>query len=69
MVESLRIRWEGLGRMRNVYTILAVKSDGKRPLGKPKRRWKVNVKTDVRVWTGFKWLRIGSRGGPLWKQY
>jgi hypothetical protein len=31
-----------------VYKVLVVKSDGNRPLAKPKRRWEYNVKTGVR---------------------
>jgi hypothetical protein len=41
------------------------KPEGKRPLGRPRRRWKDNIKTDLReigwdgmVWIGLKWLRI-----------
>jgi hypothetical protein len=33
----------GLGR--GVYRVLVRKSEGKRPLGRPKRRWKYNIKT------------------------
>jgi hypothetical protein len=33
---------------RNVYRILMEKSDGKRPLGRPRRRWVDNIKMDVR---------------------
>jgi hypothetical protein len=39
-----RTRWTGLialmGQKRNVYTVLVGKPEGKRPLGKPGRRWK-----------------------------
>jgi hypothetical protein len=35
-----------MGEMRNVYNILVVKREGKRPLGKPRRRWKDNVTTE-----------------------
>jgi len=51
-------------------TALAVvrKPDGKKPLVRPRRRWK-DVRMDLReagwegVWTGCIWLRIGTRGG------
>jgi hypothetical protein len=41
------------------------KPEGKRPLGRPGRRWVDNIKIDLReieggVWTGFIWLRIGA---------
>ena len=34
-------------RMRRVYRILVGKSEGKRPLGGPRRRWKENIKMDL----------------------
>ena len=33
---------------RNVYRILVGKPEGKRPLGKPRRRWENNIKMDFR---------------------
>jgi hypothetical protein len=33
--------------MRNAYYILVVKSEGKRPLGRPMRRWENNIKMDL----------------------
>jgi hypothetical protein len=48
------------------------KSEGKRPLGRPRRRWVDNIKMDFReigwdgvVWSGSNWLRIGTGGGLL----
>jgi len=46
------------------------KPDGKRPLGRRRRRWKNNVEIDLqevgwRAWTGLIWLRIGTGGGVL----
>jgi hypothetical protein len=42
--------------------ILAGKLEGKRPLGRPTRRWEDDIKVDFReagvVWIGFIWLRI-----------
>jgi hypothetical protein len=54
---------------RNAYRILVGKPEGKRPLGRPNRRWEDNIKMDHRedelVWTGFMWLRIGISGELL----
>jgi hypothetical protein len=54
---------------RNAYRILVEKPEGKRPLGRPRRRRKDNIKLDLRgdgvVWTGLIWLRIGTMGGLL----
>jgi hypothetical protein len=33
---------------RGVYRILVGRPEGKRPLGKPRRRWEDNIKTDLR---------------------
>jgi hypothetical protein len=33
---------------RGVYRVLVGKPEGKRPLGRPKRRWEDNIKVDVR---------------------
>jgi hypothetical protein len=46
------------------------KPEGKRPLGKPKRRREDNIKIDFHevgcgAWTGSIWLRIGTGGGHL----
>jgi hypothetical protein len=36
-----------MGEKRNVYRLLVGKPDGKRPLGRPRRRWKCNIKMDL----------------------
>jgi hypothetical protein len=48
------------------------KPEGKRPLGRPRRRWVYNIKIDLKeivwdekLWTGSNWLRIGTSGGFL----
>jgi hypothetical protein len=46
------------------------KSEGKRPLGRPRRKWVDNIKIDLRdtgrvVWTESIWLRIGTSGELL----
>jgi hypothetical protein len=39
---------------------------GKRPLGRPRRRWEDNIKMDIQeVGLGSSWLRIGTGGGHL----
>jgi hypothetical protein len=37
-----------MGEKRNVYRILVGKPEGRRPLGRPKRRWVDNIKMDLR---------------------
>jgi hypothetical protein len=36
-----------MGKKRNVYRLLEGKPEGKRPLGRPRRRWIDNVKMDL----------------------
>jgi hypothetical protein len=36
-----------MGEMRNDYNILSGKTEWKRPLGRPRRRWKDNFKMDL----------------------
>ena len=55
---------------RGVHRVLIGKPEGKRPLGRPRRRWEDNIKMDLQeVWgvvgTGWSWLRIGTGGGHL----
>ena len=51
VVKPRRMRWAGhVGRMgedRGVHRVLAGKPEGKRPLGRPRRRWEVNIKMDL----------------------
>jgi hypothetical protein len=37
-----------MGERRNAYSILVGKPEGKRPLGRPRRRWVNNIKMDLR---------------------
>ena len=74
VVKSSRMRWVGhvarMGEGRGVHRVLVGKPEGKRPLGRPRRRWEDNIKMDLQEWegvveTGWSWLRIGAVGGHL----
>jgi len=55
-----------MGEERGLYRVLVGKPEGKRPLGRPRRRWRIILRLifrDVRAWTGSSWLRIGTGGG------
>jgi hypothetical protein len=47
------MRWAGhvarMGEDRKVYKVLMGKPEGKRPLGRPRRRWEDGVRLDLRV--------------------
>jgi hypothetical protein len=69
---SRRMRWAGhvarMGEGRNVYRVLVGKPEGKRPLGRLRRRWGDGIKMDlmeIDSGCGFTWLRTGMVGGLL----
>ena len=75
VIKSERMRWAGhvarLGEKRGVYRVLVGKPEGKRLLGKPRRRWEGILKWILRKWargpwTGLICLRIGTGGGHFW---
>jgi len=52
VIKSRRMRWAGhvarMGEGRGVYRILVGKPEGRRPLGRPRRRWEDNIRMDLR---------------------
>jgi hypothetical protein len=52
VIKSRRMRWAGhVARMeggRDVYRVLVGKLEGRRPLGRPRRRWEDNISMDIR---------------------
>jgi hypothetical protein len=74
VIKSRRMRWVGhvahMGDSTSVYRVLVGKHKRKRSLGRLKRSWEDNIKTDLQEvrcgeWTGSRWLRIGTGGGHL----
>jgi hypothetical protein len=53
-------KWFHFGETRNSYRILVGKPQGKRPLGRPRRRWVDNIKVDLREigWDGMNWIKL-----------
>ena len=51
VIKSRRMRWAGhvprMAEGRGVYRVLVGNSGGKRPLGRPRRRWEDNIKMDI----------------------
>jgi hypothetical protein len=66
MIQSRRMRWVGhvarIGEKRNAYRILVGKPEGKRRLGRPRRRWVDNIKIGLREigWDGMDWIDLAQ---------
>jgi hypothetical protein len=45
---------------RGAYRALVWKAEGRRPLGRPRRRWEDNIKMDLREvgWGGMDWINL-----------
>jgi hypothetical protein len=65
-VKSRRMRWAGhvarMGEERNMYKVLVGKPEGKRPLGRPRRRWEDGMRMDLREigLGGVDWIRLSQ---------
>jgi hypothetical protein len=66
MFKSRRMRWAGhvalMGETRNACRILVGEPEGKRPLGRPRRRWVDNNKMDLTEigWDGMDWIEVAQ---------
>jgi hypothetical protein len=51
-----------MGAKRNAYRLLVGQPEGKRPLGRPRRRWVDHIKMDVREigWDGMDWIYLAE---------
>jgi hypothetical protein len=51
-----------MGEGRNVYMVLVRKPEGRRPLERPRRRWEVGIKMDLREigWGGVEWIHLAQ---------
>jgi hypothetical protein len=64
VIKSRRTRWAGhearMRARRGVYRVLVGKPGGRRPLGRPRRRWEDNIKMDVQEVgsRGMKWIEL-----------
>jgi hypothetical protein len=61
---------EGTKQLRNAYKTSVVKLEGKTAIGDIDTDGRIILKLtlkkyDMKVWTAFRWLRIGSSGGIL----
>jgi hypothetical protein len=65
-VKSRGLRWAGhvarMGEERKVYKVLVGKPEGKRPLGRPRRRWEDGIRMDLGEIDlgGVDWIRLAQ---------
>jgi len=66
VVKSRRIKWAGnvarMGEDRGVQRVLVGKPEGKRPLGRPRRRWEDNIKMVLKEVGGGRgdWMELAQ---------
>src|SRR5215831_10162697 len=66
VVKSRRMRWAGhvarMGEERGVHRVLVGKPEGKRPVGRPRRRWEDNIKMDLQHVGGSRgvWMELAQ---------
>jgi len=66
IVRVIKSRWAGhvarMGEGRGVYRVLVGKPEGKRPLGRPRRRWEGNIKMDLQEvgCGGMDWIELAQ---------
>ena len=64
VIKSRRMRWVGhvarIGEESGVYRVLVGKPEGRRPLGRPRRRWVDNIRMDLQeVGCGYmEWIEL-----------
>jgi hypothetical protein len=69
---TFSLRWAGhvacMGEGRGVYRVSVGKPEGKRPLGRPRRRWEDNIKLDLRKIGifGANWIRLAQDRVQWW---
>jgi hypothetical protein len=61
VIKSKRMKWAGhvarMGEGRGAYRVLVGRSEGKRPLRRPRRRWEDNIKMDLRE---ANWIQLAK---------
>jgi hypothetical protein len=72
VVKSRRMRWARhvarMGEDRDVYRVLVGKPEGKRPLGRPRRKWEDNIKLDLQEIGGGRedWMGLAQDRDRWW---
>jgi hypothetical protein len=64
VITPRRMRWAGqverMGEKRNAYRILVDRPEGRRPLGRPRRRCEYNIKMDQEMGWGMDWIELAQ---------
>jgi hypothetical protein len=66
VIKSRRMRGAGhvarMGEKRGAYRILVGSPEGRRPLGRPRRRWEEDIKMDLQEvgWGGMDWIELAQ---------
>jgi hypothetical protein len=66
VIKSRRMRWAGhlarMGEGRGAYRILVGRPEGRKPLERPRRRWKDNIKMDLQEvgWERVNWIGMAQ---------
>jgi hypothetical protein len=72
VIKRRRMRWAGhiahMGERRGVYKVLVRKPEGKRPSGRPRRRWENNIKMDLQEvgCASMDWFEL-AKDRDLWR--
>jgi hypothetical protein len=68
------MRWAGhvayMGDGRGAYRVLVRRREGKRPIGRPRRRWEDNIEIDLQEvgWRGVNWIDL-ARHRDRWQVF
>jgi hypothetical protein len=66
IIKERRMRWMGhvarMGEKRNIYRLLVGKPEGRKPLGRPRRRWVDNIRMDLVevAWGDVGWIGLAQ---------
>jgi len=66
VTKSRKMNWAShvahMGERRGVYMVLVGEPEGKRPLGRPRRRWEDNIKMDLQEMgcVGMDWIELAQ---------